>query len=146
MADSDHHYFHSWCPTSSPSVPTFQNLAKQNKFQVKILVIVTGGTVDLAEGIIDDTHVQHCTYLLVQNISGGGVLAHTILGVDFNEETGDARWLILDPHFTGSDYTNSGKPNSAFMQQKGWIGWKGPDFWKKGAFYNMCLPQRPLQW
>ena len=39
-----------------PSVlPTFKNLAKQNKFQVRI-VIVTGGTVCLAEGVIDDTH------------------------------------------------------------------------------------------
>ena len=39
MAGSDH-YFH--------------NCAKQNNFQVKI-VIATGGTVGLAEGIIDDT-------------------------------------------------------------------------------------------
>ena len=36
-----------------PYVPTFQNLAKQNDFQVKI-VIATGGAVDLAEWIIDD--------------------------------------------------------------------------------------------
>ena len=31
--------------------PTFQNLAKQNKFQVKI-VMANGGTMDLAKGII----------------------------------------------------------------------------------------------
>ena len=24
-----------------------------------------------------------------------------------------------------------------------WVGWKGTDFWKKDAFYNMCMPQRP---
>ena len=34
---------------------------------------------------------------------GGGVLAHTILGVDWNEATGDVKFLILDPHYTGAD-------------------------------------------
>lgn len=34
---------------------------------------------------------------------GGGVLAHTILGVDFNEVTGDVKFLILDPHYTGAE-------------------------------------------
>ena len=34
---------------------------------------------------------------------GGGVLAHTIIGVDFNESTGDSMLLILDPHYTGVD-------------------------------------------
>lgn len=34
---------------------------------------------------------------------GGGVLAHTILGVDFNESTGDSMLLVLDPHYTGAD-------------------------------------------
>ena len=35
--------------------------------------------------------------------TGGGVLAHTILGVDFNETTGDLKFLILDPHYTGAE-------------------------------------------
>jgi len=77
---------------------------------------------------------------------GGGVLAHTILGVEWNEETGDVRWLILDPHFTGSDWLTDGRPNIAQMQSKGWVAWKGPDFWVKSAFYNMCMPLRPVQW
>jgi len=34
---------------------------------------------------------------------GGGVLAHTILGIDWNESTGDVKFLILDPHYTGAD-------------------------------------------
>lgn len=34
---------------------------------------------------------------------GGGVLAHTIIGVDFNESTGDSMLLVLDPHYTGVD-------------------------------------------
>ena len=32
---------------------------------------------------------------------GGGVLAYTLLGVAFNDATGDAAFLILDPHYTG---------------------------------------------
>lgn len=34
---------------------------------------------------------------------GGGMLAHTILGVDFNENTGQLRFLVLDPHYTGTE-------------------------------------------
>ena len=33
----------------------------------------------------------------------GNCLAHTILGVDYNEKTGDLRFLILDPHYTGAE-------------------------------------------
>lgn len=31
------------------------------------------------------------------------MLAHTILGVSFNEVTGDVKFLILDPHYTGGE-------------------------------------------
>lgn len=34
---------------------------------------------------------------------GGGVLAYTLLGVAFNEDTGEAAFLILDPHYTGGE-------------------------------------------
>ena len=51
-AGNDHH-IHTCCPYI-PSVPTLQSLAKQNKFKVRI-VIAIGGTVGLAEGIIDYT-------------------------------------------------------------------------------------------
>ncbi|KAG8187188.1 hypothetical protein JTE90_020059 [Oedothorax gibbosus] len=69
---------------------------------------------------------------------GGGVLAHTILGVDFNFDTGDLKFLILDPHYTGSEDINT-------ILNKGWCGWKSIQFWDQTAFYNLCLPQRPLQ-
>uniref|UniRef100_A0A3Q3GAK8 Ufm1-specific protease 2 n=1 Tax=Labrus bergylta TaxID=56723 RepID=A0A3Q3GAK8_9LABR len=49
---------------------------------------------------------------------GGGVLAHTILGVAWTEDL----QVITD---------------------KGWCGWKGADFWDQTAYYNLCLPQRP---
>ena len=67
---------------------------------------------------------------------GGGVYAHTILGVAWDEATGDTKWLILDPHYTGSEDIKT-------IISKGWCGWKGPKFWNQTAFYNMCLPQRP---
>lgn len=34
---------------------------------------------------------------------GGDLYAYTILGVDYCEELDDTRFLILDPHFPGSD-------------------------------------------
>jgi len=34
---------------------------------------------------------------------GGGVLAHTILGVAWSENSGQIRFLILDPHYTGEE-------------------------------------------
>ncbi|XP_055855942.1 probable Ufm1-specific protease 2 [Episyrphus balteatus] len=68
---------------------------------------------------------------------GGGVLAHTILGIDYNSQTGQIKFLILDPHYTGTD-------DLATIQAKGWCGWKGVDFWDKKSYYNMCMPQRPI--
>lgn len=68
---------------------------------------------------------------------GGGVLAHTILGVDFNNSTGELKFLILDPHFTGSD-------DLQIVQNKGWCGWKGTNFWDKTSYYNLCMPQKPM--
>ncbi|XP_012528343.2 ufm1-specific protease 2 [Monomorium pharaonis] len=68
---------------------------------------------------------------------GGGVLAHTILGVSYDENSGEGKFLILDPHYTGTEHLPT-------IINKGWCGWKAKDFWKKDAFYNMCLPQRPI--
>ena len=34
---------------------------------------------------------------------GGDVYAYTILGIDFDEDTSYIRFLILDPHYTGTD-------------------------------------------
>lgn len=67
---------------------------------------------------------------------GGGVLAHTILGIDIDEESGDTKFLVLDPHYTEND-------DLIKIQKKGFVGWKGIDFWDSKSFYNICLPQRP---
>ncbi|XP_068148526.1 probable Ufm1-specific protease 2 [Drosophila tropicalis] len=68
---------------------------------------------------------------------GGGVLAHTIIGVDYCVQSGQVKFLILDPHYTGAD-------DLATIQIKGWCGWKGMDFWDKRSYYNLCMPQRPI--
>jgi len=65
---------------------------------------------------------------------GGGVLAHTIIGCQLDQLSGDVKFLILDPHYTGSDQKLDE------IIKKGWVGWKGLDFWKESAFYNMCVP------
>uniref|UniRef100_A0A0N4U8B1 Ufm1-specific protease n=1 Tax=Dracunculus medinensis TaxID=318479 RepID=A0A0N4U8B1_DRAME len=67
---------------------------------------------------------------------GGGMLAYTILGVDFNEITGDCAFLVLDPHYTGDEIIDT-------VISKGWCGWKPPSFWKSEHFYNLLLPDLP---
>ncbi|KAH1246130.1 putative Ufm1-specific protease [Glycine max] len=72
----------------------------------------------------------------------GGVLAYTLLGVDYNEASGDCAFLILDPHYTGSDDLKK-------IVNGGWCGWKkavdskGKNFFLHDKFYNLLLPQRP---
>ena len=67
---------------------------------------------------------------------GGGVLAYTLLGVDWNECTGEVQFLILDPHYTGSD-------TSEAVVQKGGCSWRNADLFQKDKFYNFCMPLRP---
>ncbi|VDN01068.1 unnamed protein product [Thelazia callipaeda] len=67
---------------------------------------------------------------------GGGMLAHTILGVDFNESTGQSSFLVLDPHYCGDEDLQA-------VISKGWCGWKMPSFWKEECFYNLLLPIPP---
>ncbi|WCJ36184.1 Ufm1-specific protease 2 [Euphorbia peplus] len=73
---------------------------------------------------------------------GGGVLAYTLLGVDYNESSGDCAFLILDPHYTGNDEHKK-------IINGGWCGWKkavdskGKNFFLHDKFYNLLMPQRP---
>ncbi|GAA0161806.1 hypothetical protein LIER_18039 [Lithospermum erythrorhizon] len=73
---------------------------------------------------------------------GGGVLAYTLLGVDYNEASGDCAFLILDPHYTGNEDIKK-------IVNGGWCGWKravdskGKHFFLHDKFYNLLLPQRP---
>lgn len=69
---------------------------------------------------------------------GGGQLAHTILGVDYDQNTDNLKFLILDPHYTGAEDIKT-------IVNKGWCGWKGVEFWNKSSYYNMCLPMVPRE-
>lgn len=79
--------------------------------------------------------------LLICN-AGGGVLAYTLLGVDYDEASGHCAFLILDPHYTGSDDLKK-------IINGGWCSWKkavdskGKTFFLNDKFYNLLLPQRP---
>ncbi|XP_076665373.1 UFM1 specific peptidase 2 [Andrena cerasifolii] len=100
---------------------------------VKVLCASTGEEVStLATSLLHHFQTQGTPVMI-----GGGVLAHTILGVSYDEISGDTKFLILDPHYTGPEHLPT-------IINKGWCGWKTKAFWKKDAFYNMCLPQRPL--
>lgn len=77
---------------------------------------------------------------------GGGVLAYTLLGIDYNELTGDCAFLILDPHYTGREDLDR-------IHAGSWVAWKqlgdeaaaGGDLFVKNAFYNFLCPQRPKE-
>lgn len=66
---------------------------------------------------------------------GGGVLAYTMVGIDWNQKTGDCSYLILDPHYVGQDDTN-------IITSKGWVAWKDEKIFLKNHFYNLLLPQK----
>lgn len=75
---------------------------------------------------------------------GGGVLAYTLLGVERCPETGEAAYLILDPHYTGSEDLKK-------ITKGQWVAWKRSDgqaaaggkLFREKAFYNFLCPQRP---
>ena len=48
---------------------------------------------------IRDHFIEEGTPIMI----GGDLYAYTILGIDYCEENDDIRFLILDPHFPGSD-------------------------------------------
>jgi Ufm1-specific protease 2 len=77
---------------------------------------------------------------------GGGALAFTILGVAWNEQTGDAQFLILDPHYTGSDGDVAAICTKE-VRLEGYrarpCGWRGADSFSQRDFYNLCCPMLP---
>ena len=70
--------------------------------------------------------------------AGGGQLAYGLLGVDYNSQTGEVQFLILDPHYTGGEDIET-------ILKSGWCGWKNADLFIPNTFYNFCLPQRPAK-
>lgn len=80
--------------------------------------------------------IQHFNEIGTPIMIGGGVLAYTLLGIQYNEETGESRYLILDPHYTGQDDPKT-------ILGKGWCAWKPPSVFKSNAHYNFCVPVPP---
>lgn len=76
---------------------------------------------------------------------GGGQLAFTLLGIDYNEATGDCAFLILDPHYVGSEdlHVIQTKPMALEGYKAIACGWRKANTFAKSSFYNLCLPQRP---
>lgn len=75
---------------------------------------------------------------------GGGVLAYTLLGIYFNDQTAEVELLILDPHYTGRDNVES-------ILKGGWIAWKKPTdkaaaggpLFAQNMHYNFMCTKRP---
>jgi hypothetical protein len=76
---------------------------------------------------------------------GGGQLAFTLLGVDYNEKTGDVAFLILDPHYTGADDLSiiQGKRLVLEGYRATAVGWRRVSDFSQRDFYSLCLPQVP---
>lgn len=97
----------------------------------KILFVSSGAQMDSYVGQIMQHFEQESTPVMI----GGGVLAYTLLGIEYNESNGKAKYLILDPHYTGED-------DIQVIIQKNWCGWKDSNIFQKDAFYNLCMPLR----
>ncbi|KAH7725410.1 Ufm1-specific protease 2 [Aphelenchoides avenae] len=97
-------------------------------------ILTTNSGADVAE------HARALLYHFDNNgcpvMIGGGQLAHTILGVDYNTRSGECRFLVLDPHYTGDECLET-------VLTKGWCAWKPASFWDKKSFYNLLLPITP---
>lgn len=110
------------------------------KIQSKVITVADGSNmVSVAREIGQHFDTQGTPIMI-----GGGVLAYTLLGIDYNEDTGDCAFLILDPHYTGTD-------DIVKIQKGKWVAWKqvgdkataGGDLFVSGSFYNLLCPQRP---
>ena len=65
------------------------------------------------------------------------MLAYTLLAVQANnEKPEESQYLILDPHYKGSDDLKS-----ITDPKKGGVWWKGKKLFEPKAFYNFCCPR-----
>jgi len=65
--------------------------------------------------------------------------------MSFVHRTAQVKFLILDPHYTGSEdlatIQNQSKKNGCSSIPS--VGWHDVTVFRKDSFYNLCLPQRP---
>jgi len=95
----------------------------------RMMNVQSGG--DLVDKV--EELVEHFERVGTPVMIGGNNLAHTILGVAFDDATREAAFLILDPHYVGVHVAQS-------IKDKG-VYWKSADFWNSKTYYNLCLPQ-----
>lgn len=98
----------------------------------KILFVPTGAEIPTKARELMAHFETHGSPVMI----GGGQLAYGLLGVHFNENSGECKFLILDPHYIGPEDVGT-------IVNKKWCGWHGPELFLKQAFYNFCCPQRP---
>lgn len=73
------------------------------RIESKIICVSSGAELEIKGRQLANHFDSQGTPVMI----GGGNLAHTILGVDFNENTGKLRFLVLDPHYTGLEDLNT---------------------------------------
>jgi hypothetical protein len=84
-----------------------------------------------------DVVVSHFKEVGSPIMIGGGVLAFTLLGVSIDPSTGEDRYLILDPHYTGPEDLDR-------ILSKGACRWRlRAQVFAADTFYNLCVPQKP---
>ena len=65
---------------------------------------------------------------------GGDQYAYSIIGMHYSMKLGECLFLIMDPHYQGHDTID------AIVSKKG-VSWRKPEeMFKKGIFYNFCMP------
>lgn len=116
----------------------------------RILSAPSGRDVPRLAGALAAHFQTHGTPVMV----GGGVLAYTLLGVDWDEDRQRLAFLILDPHYAGAE-------DAEAVVKGGWVAWRelrvgggkgggpgpkaagGGALFRDDAFYNFLCPQRP---
>jgi len=106
------------------------------QFVLNELLDVTCRSINVASGLELEERIpeliDHFESAGTPVMIGGGVLAHTIVGVAWDDATRKGAFAILDPHFTGQHQIGTIKGKGVY--------WKGVEFWDAKAYYNMCLP------
>ncbi|KAF4034787.1 Peptidase family C78 [Phytophthora infestans] len=76
---------------------------------------------------------------------GGGQLAFTLLGVDYDPDAGVCAFLTLDPHYTGDEDLATIQHQTVTLEGYKAVpcSWRKTTTFAKNSFYNLCLPQRP---
>ncbi|KAL7077792.1 hypothetical protein ACQ4LE_003023 [Meloidogyne hapla] len=102
----------------------------QNMFNITSKILTSKCGTDLAE------HARALIFHFENGgapvMIGGGQLAHTIIGIDYNPRLGNCQYLVLDPHYKGPD-------NIDEVLAGGWCSWKPATFWSKKDFYNLLI-------